>query len=158
MRAPGETVLNYKETNMHRLQTHHLDSSRLLNRTADGGRKLPWQPEGNQWRLRSGAPIGQRQPAASAYNSYTTHDYSKHGRVAKPFSQHRGGTGEARLISQRMNSFQKNLIQRLFCDRLSKDEVYGDRNYNKNEGKNEQVFDETKDTVCPNLYLPSIFS
>lgn len=83
MRAPGETLLNYKDTNMHRLQTHHLEQ--LM------GEKLPQQPEGNQWRLRSGAPIGQRQPAASAYAA-TQHMITPN---TAGFLQHGGGTGKA---------------------------------------------------------------
>lgn len=33
------------------------------------GEKLPQQSEGNRRRLRSGAPTGRRQPAASAYTA-----------------------------------------------------------------------------------------
>lgn len=93
------------------------------------GRKLLQQPEGNPWRLRSGAPIGQRQPAASAYTA-TQHMITAN---TAGLQNHFGSRGEG------ADEFiPKNLIQLLFYDQLNKDEVHGDRNYNKNKEKMSQ--------------------
>lgn len=103
MRAPGETLLNYKETNMHRPQTHHLDSAGLLNRTVQTAPTARRKPVATPLR----SPHRPAPTCSLCLHSYMTHDYTKHGRVAKPFSQHRGGTGEARLTSQWMNFLKK---------------------------------------------------
>lgn len=65
-------------------------------------------------------------------HSYTTHDYTKHGWVAKPCSQHMGGTGEA---SGKKRLQKNSKIQLLFYDQLNKDEVYSNTNYNKHKEK-----------------------